>query len=378
LGWSLPMLRMVMPPGHENRAGWYLQQLVKISALLQGDDQDVVLIWDADTMPIRPLDFITQDGKLVYYKGSQQVAQPYSLQHIDPYFVTLKKLLGLDKAVDFSFIAQSFPCYVTWAREMIALIEARHGTTWIEAILASTDLTALSGFSEYETLGNFLTVTHKDQMVLSDRSWEHLGSVYIGIDHMTEKRRARFAPVYDFIAFEIWQQNLSFRPQIETFFHHFFAGPSQKSLLILGGDGLIDLPNFIYFMTSQADLVTGRVLTESAEEQAQTQQWVQFIPRLCVEIAAFPGNLNGIMPKDACETGLVVVVSPNRLAELVASLPQPDTIRPESPLPSYILLPYPTSPEIEGLFTAAATGLAGLGYRLVAFDSMVLAIRFIE
>jgi hypothetical protein len=87
--------------------------LVKISAAASRDD-DVVLIWDGDTVPLKRIEFVTREGLLMYYKSSE---------YHKPYFAAIKRLIGLDKVVDYSFIT----------------IEARSGCDWIRSIISSID-----------------------------------------------------------------------------------------------------------------------------------------------------------------------------------------------------------------------------------------------
>lgn len=375
-GWSLPMLRTLMPPGRENRAGWYLQQFVKISALMQGQEDNVNLIWDADTMPLRAMEFVRPDGKLVYYRGTDQARQPHADADADPYFTTLKKLLGLNKQVDFSFISQSFPCYVGWVRQMVADIEAAHGAPWVEAILASADLSKLSAFSEYETLGNYVTATHPDEIVIVEREWEHFGSVFIGVENMTAARRARFAQAFDFIAFEHWQLTPGFRASLDGFGKFFFTGPWVKNLVIWGGESIADFPFWLYLISRQPDLVHGVVRTGDAREQAKLKDSLNFAPHLAVERGGMSAALGDLMAADLCETGLVLITHPDHVAAFHQALPRPVDIRPDTPLPSYILLPYPPAAASENLWRECAENLSHLGYRLVLCDRMCLFIRF--
>ena len=376
-GWSIDLVRTLMTPELAFRAGWYLQQLVKISALSRGDDDDdVVLIWDADTMPLRRLEFVNPDGSLNYYKNTEQIKQPYGDQAIDPYFVTLHNLLGLEKIVNFSFIAQCFPCYVAWAREFIAEIEAKHGCHWIEAIFASADLSKLSAFSEYETLGNYLQHRHGDKMVITNRPWEHLGSTYIGIEHMTEKRRQRFGEIYDFIAFEHWQKTVAFHPPIEYFFKHFFAGSQPKKLLILGIESVLDFPIFGYILAENLPYVAGAVLVDKDEDHVRAQESLQFAPQIAVEFAARSDRVRQDYLGMMGEIALLWVTEQRYLAQFADSLPDLHAVQPDSPLPGYILLPYAENPNDAAELRQIETKLTLLSYRFVPTDRLGLYIRF--
>ena len=68
-----------------------------------------------------------------------------------------QRLLGLAAISPRSFVGQCFPIASLHARAFAAEVERRHGRPWYEAIMATTDLSEISGFSEYETLGTYLT-----------------------------------------------------------------------------------------------------------------------------------------------------------------------------------------------------------------------------
>lgn len=185
-----------IPPNNSARIGWYLQQFIKISAARSAQPGEIVLIWDADTIPLKPINFTTPEGKLIYYKGSE---------HHKPYFKTINKLLGLKKSANFSFIAQCFVIKVEWVHEFCNEIENRFKSTWFEAIINCTDLNEGSGFSEYETLGTYILDKHADQILMSNNKWSRLGNSLIGsIGGLTEEIAIRMSTDFDFISFELW------------------------------------------------------------------------------------------------------------------------------------------------------------------------------
>ena len=56
-GLTLRQLRSFVLPGLEKGAGWYLQQLDKLAFSFRPSSDDYYLIWDSDTVPLRPLEF---------------------------------------------------------------------------------------------------------------------------------------------------------------------------------------------------------------------------------------------------------------------------------------------------------------------------------
>ena len=198
---------------NRRRAGWLLQQFVKINACadptLQADD--LVLIWDADTIPLRIIDFIDEETGVIRYYHSQE--------HHMPYFETIQRDLGIAGSAGLSFIAQCFATRAGWAREFIDHIEQRAGMNYIEHIVRSLPGKSESEFSEYETMGTWNLTHHADQIAFTQRGrWTRNGARWIG--HNPQDALARFllrlmALRYDYVAVEKWQRPLRsvFRPQ---------------------------------------------------------------------------------------------------------------------------------------------------------------------
>jgi len=187
-----------LPESQKDQLGWYLQQFIKLLAVRDNSQNDTALIWDADTAPITKIEFIHSDGKIKYYK---------STEHHKPYFDTIKKLLFLEKKVGFSFIAQCFPVKVMWLNELCDEIEIRFKMPWIDAILSQIDFNEGNGFSEYETLGTFISHRHPEEVIYMDRPWWRMGNTLINhVAFLNEKRAQELSATYDFISFESWER----------------------------------------------------------------------------------------------------------------------------------------------------------------------------
>jgi hypothetical protein len=128
-----------------NRFGWYFQQFIKMSELDDGLDNDVNLIWDADTIPIKKITF-EYDGKLSFYQGKE---------HHPPYFDLIRSLINEEKLLKSSFIAQCLPYRVKWFRDFKAELEINTQASWYQTIIDLINPNEISGFSEYETLGTY-------------------------------------------------------------------------------------------------------------------------------------------------------------------------------------------------------------------------------
>lgn len=182
-----------MPAENRSRAGWYYQQLLKIGALLHlpSKHDDALLIWDADTIPLRNLQFV-QEGRLIYHRGAE---------HHQPYFDVVRNLIGFEKNVNFSFIAQCFPIFRGWLEDFVALIESRHGIRWYDAILKTAELSKVSGFSEYETMGTFLANSRPERMLTSNAAWVRRGNRVCPIERLWSEVPATEVA---YVSYETW------------------------------------------------------------------------------------------------------------------------------------------------------------------------------
>jgi hypothetical protein len=183
---SLNYIIKNIPEGRRGDAGWYYQQLLKLQALINsGVANERLLIWDADTIPLRTIEFFHEE-KAIYFTGSE---------HHQPYFESIKKLLNLDKIVNFSFIAQCFPAYASWVIYFKTTLEKTHNKPWYDAVLACTDFNKDNAFSEYETLGTFFTHNFSDKMLLNTARWERNGAGLFPLEDVTTPPLQEF-PVF--------------------------------------------------------------------------------------------------------------------------------------------------------------------------------------
>jgi len=180
------------------RSGWYLQQLIKLSALSYFGQKGDVLIWDADTLPLRRLSFLDDSGRVRLYYGHE---------YHKPYFETIWRLIGLEKVFDHSFIAQCFYVKSGWVNSFFAAIEDRSKKKWRESILDAVDVIQSSSFSEYETLGTFIMSRFPDEITLNGSLWSRRGKFLVGDVSNVNKLWARMLLIpFDFVAFEKWDQ----------------------------------------------------------------------------------------------------------------------------------------------------------------------------
>jgi hypothetical protein len=178
--------------------GWYLQQFIKLAAVAGCKSDEVVLIWDADTVPLKKLVFINEQGRLNYYQGTE---------HHQPYFETIERLLRLSKKVNFSFIAQCFAIKAEWIQELFDDIEKKHGQSWELALLDAINFEEGNSFSEYEILGTFVSEYHASEINYIQSEWLRLGNSTIGHPaFLSSQIIAQKLNQYDFVSFEKWDK----------------------------------------------------------------------------------------------------------------------------------------------------------------------------
>lgn len=195
-GVTIDAVRRALSPARAKRAGWYLQQFVKLAAAR--DVACTSLIWDADTVLLREPDFgpgATKPGEVIRAYGSREYHAPY--------FETFEHLTGLKRAADRSFIAQCLCVRGTWIEALLSTIENRAGKDWVGAILAVLPGQCPSEFSEYETIGNFVLHRFPGELEFHNRRWSRFGHALIGgPEKLTPFRATALARAYDFIALE--------------------------------------------------------------------------------------------------------------------------------------------------------------------------------
>lgn len=181
------------------RFGWYLQQFIKLSAIERFSASENVVIWDADTIPLRRLSFFSNQGKPRYYA---------STEYHSPYFDVIEKCFGLQKKVDHSFIAQCFPVEASHGRSFFDALRTRSGRHWWEALIEQIDFTQESGFSEYETIGTYITHVFPESIEWQSRHWTRNGWKVLQSPKGAVRGLSQlfWAQKFDYCSFELWQK----------------------------------------------------------------------------------------------------------------------------------------------------------------------------
>lgn len=140
----------------DTQPGWYFQQLLKMGFALSEYARNNYLIWDSDTIPLKSILFVSKDCK--YLINTKE-------EYHTPYFDTIKRLLGIDKLIQGSFITEHMPIDVICMRSLINDIEKNQnilGDYWFEKIINATSGKDRYEFSEFETYGNYCITNYPD------------------------------------------------------------------------------------------------------------------------------------------------------------------------------------------------------------------------
>jgi hypothetical protein len=193
---TLGELRKMPFPFFPKGAGWYFQQFLKFAFVTVANDRDKhFLIWDADTVLLRTVEFFDDDGRPYYTKATE---------HHLPYFETFDALFDEPAIREFSFISQHQIINKTILRDMLSEIELRHpkSKNWAWAIMENLRGKGSNLFSEYETYGHYLKSRHPDSFVIRNLDWTRNGGKFAGNPPQQEKI-GELGSRFDFAAFEV-------------------------------------------------------------------------------------------------------------------------------------------------------------------------------
>lgn len=192
---SIDELRGFTGPGFPKMAGWYYQQFIKLQFAFLEQENDHYLIWDADTVPLRPMRFFDEQGRMLLTRAEES--------H-QPYFETYRRLFGSEANREFSFIAQHMLVRKSFAREMLAAVEqnVQGAENWAWKIMRSLSGSGNNLFSEYETYGHYVKNRHPDSVKFVERPWYRVRARRQGNSAPSKDDLDNLAGKYDYAAFE--------------------------------------------------------------------------------------------------------------------------------------------------------------------------------
>lgn len=196
---------------------WYKQQIVKFEICLKGNPNEISLLWDGDTIPLKKMNFFYRE-RLIYIK---------SPEYYEPYFNSIKKLIGLSKRNNFSFIAQCFVLKNIWIKLLIQIIEKRSKKNYISAIIDLINKDKDCAFSEYETIGSFIYKYFYSELQPTTMFWTRYG--YSLFRH--PKNVNKLSSKLSFVSFEWWDKKnfiISTLMKVNFYFFNLLFGLLNK------------------------------------------------------------------------------------------------------------------------------------------------------
>lgn len=182
-------------PGFPAGAGWYYQQFLKLQFAFVEPQDDYYLIWDADTVLLRPMRFFDEQGRMLLTRATE---------FHRPYFDTYQRLFGEDANRECSFIAQHMIVQKSVVREMLGVIERRVPAlgNWALKIMSVLEPVHPNLFSEYETYGHYIKNRYPDRIAIVERAWLRVIPKFFGRRMPSEARLNRLSKHYDYVSFE--------------------------------------------------------------------------------------------------------------------------------------------------------------------------------
>lgn len=138
-----------------DRAGWLYQQFIK----LNGDticSTEHYLSLDADTILVQPQIFVSNDKCVLLYSD----------EYHQPYFDIYRRLFIENAKCPVSLVSHQMIFDRRKLNEMKVQLELLHSCKWHNAILDKLDYCEFSGFSEFETYGQYMFLHHKSDIIL--------------------------------------------------------------------------------------------------------------------------------------------------------------------------------------------------------------------
>lgn len=167
-----------------NRSGWYYQQFLKM-AYAYVCESEYYIVWDADTIPLNPINFFDKDGRYFFTMKKE---------YHKPYFDTIEKIFSgrIRKYNDQSFIAEHMIIDKKIMLEMIKDIEINsslNGTKFFEKILYAIPPNEIqaSGYSEFETYGNYVMYQYSEKYTMRQLRTLREGVKFLGETPTTDQ-----------------------------------------------------------------------------------------------------------------------------------------------------------------------------------------------
>jgi hypothetical protein len=207
-------------PGFPEGAGWYFQQFLKYSYPYLFPDAEKYLIWDADTIPLRPMSVFGAKGESLLtpaYAGAAeppvgvyldeqtlQILKKATLPH-EEYFRNYEVLLKEPCLNKKSFISQHMPIQTDVLKALLQRIDFNFSGKehWAWKIIKNLRGSSGNLFSEYEFYAQFALRHAPDRHAVRSLQWSR-GGRFEGPTFLRQQQLDEWAVRLDFAAVEAW------------------------------------------------------------------------------------------------------------------------------------------------------------------------------
>ena len=211
--------RKVKLPGFPAGAGWYFQQFLKLAYPRLEPQAKRYLIWDADTLPLRPMQPFTETGEACLVPATDDCAEPPDGISADektrqllrratrphaPYFDNYEHLLGESAERNQSFISQHMPIQVECLNHLLSAIEDRWPGKdgWAWKIIQNLRGKDANLFSEYEFYAQYALRHFPALHKIRELRWRRGGVLLAG--QKAQSQLKHWSREFDFVALEAW------------------------------------------------------------------------------------------------------------------------------------------------------------------------------
>ncbi len=185
--------------------GWYFQQFLKYACAFISKNR-YYLIWDADTIPVRKIDFYNSKG------------QPYfnlKREYMENYFFTIFELFSLKKSTKESFVSEHMLFDAEIVKEMCSEIMLKTqipgNSFWRKILYCSFNFSGAKddrqmNFSEYETYGTYCDYRYPKKYAKRKLKTLRFGTEFLG-DNPSDDVLSWAGKDFDTISFEHYGDN---------------------------------------------------------------------------------------------------------------------------------------------------------------------------
>lgn len=172
--------------------GWYYQQLLKLYAsFVIPNLSSNVLVIDADTIFLNPVEFLTESGGGLFSISHQPVEERY-FRHAKRLLPDYQRIYPQHYSVCHHMLFQR-----AILKDLFHAVEKFHGVSFWKAFCQCVDFDGERGASEYEIYYNF-ALRHTDQVHIRELKW-------INSAHLDEKNLFKNAG-YHFVSFHTYMR----------------------------------------------------------------------------------------------------------------------------------------------------------------------------